>query len=111
MRAPAWMQEAHTACLLTSMNTHTLPSCCQPALRSTPLQETSLTHKPAKHTLSVHVREQRLAAEHQAIVQHAHSEHRDARLFDQHGAGAQEQTERQRARRHRGREGVGHGAC
>lgn len=105
------MQEAHTACLLTSMNTHALPSCCQPALRSTPLQETSLTPKPAKHTLSVHVQEQRLAAEHQAVVQHTHPEHCDARLFDQHGTGAQEQTEHQRARRHRGGEEVRHRAC
>lgn len=110
LRTPAWMQEAYTACLLTSMNTHALPSCRQPALGSTPLQEASLTRRPERnthtHTLSVDVREERLAAKHQAVVQHAHPEHGDARLFDQHGTGAQEQAKRQRARRRRGGDGV-----
>lgn len=50
--------------------------------------------------------DERLAAEHQGIVEHAHSEHGDARLLDQHGAGAQQQTDEQARSRHRGGQGV-----
>lgn len=44
----------------------------------------------------------RLATEHQGIVEHAHAEHCDARFLDQHGTGAQQQTDQQRPHRHRG---------
>lgn len=46
--------------------------------------------------------DERLAAEHQGVVEHAHSEHGDACLLHQHGAGAQQQTDEQRPHRHRG---------
>lgn len=46
------------------------------------------------HTNGRYVRDEGLATEHQAVVEDTHSEDRDARLFDQHGTGAQEQGER-----------------
>lgn len=46
--------------------------------------------------------DERLAAEHQDVVEYAHSEHGDSRLLDQHGAGAQQQTDKQTTHRHRG---------
>lgn len=49
---------------------------------------------------------ERLAAEHQDVVEYAHSEHGDARLLDEHGAGAQQQTDEQTTQRHRGRQRV-----
>lgn len=49
------------------------------------------------------------AAEHQDIVQHAHAKHCDARLLDQHGAGAEQQADQQVARRGCGGERVTRG--
>lgn len=46
--------------------------------------------------------DERPAAEHQGVVQHAHSKHGDACLLDQHGTGAQQQTDEQTPHRHRG---------
>lgn len=40
------------------------------------------------------------------IINQAHSEHRDARLFHQHCAGPQKQTEQQEEGRGRGREAL-----
>lgn len=50
--------------------------------------------------------DERFAAEHQDIVQHAHAKHSDARLLDQHGAGAEQQADQQAARRGCGGERV-----
>lgn len=58
----------------------------------------------------VHIKQslldERFAAEHQDIIQHAHGKHSDARLLDQHGAGTKQQADQQTTRRGRGGEGV-----
>lgn len=54
------------------------------------------------HTHTVDLQEEGLAAEHQGVVEHTHPEDGDARLLDQHGTGAQQQTGTQRPHRHSG---------
>lgn len=51
---------------------------------------------------SVCLLDERLAAEHQGVVERAHAEDGDARLLHKHGARAQQQADKQRPRRDSG---------
>lgn len=70
------------------------------------------THTLSDHAKYTHthtcgnLRDERLTADHQEIVEDADTKNGDARLFHQHGAGAQQQTERQRRHRNCGGENI-----